>query len=178
MITNKKNNFSVYEKKEVYDLGRTNAAPNARLDVSARGVWSPYDKTFLDIRVTHPNCLSNRDKTLDQLYHQHEKEKKDQYNLRVIHVERGNFTPLVFLTTGGMAPECKKFFKRLASLIAEKKKENYKDVVSCLRTKLRFAMLKSTLIAIRGFRGKMSSKKQVEIEELSFNLIPTVSSRQ
>ncbi len=159
---------------EAYDRGRTNAAPNARLDVSARGVWSPYDRSFLDIRVAHPNCLSNRDKTLKQLYQQHENEKKNQYNLRVMHVERGNFTPLVFLTTGGMAPECKRFFNRVSNLIAEKKKEDYKAVVSCVRTKLRFAMLKSTLIAIRGFRGKKSTRTDIEIEDLSFNLIPTV----
>ena len=142
------------------------------MNVAARGVWSPYDRTFVDIRVTHPNCLSNRDKPLDQIYQQNEKEKKDQYNLRVLHAEKGNFTPLVFLTTGGMSPECKRFFNRVSSLIANKKKEDYKDVVSCIRTKLRFAMLKSTLIAIRGFRGKLFRSKDTHIEDVSFNLIP------
>ena len=43
---------------------KTITGDQARLDVSARGVWTPFDKTFLDIRVSHPNCLSNRTKTL------------------------------------------------------------------------------------------------------------------
>ena len=39
---------------------RSSREDNARLDVSGRGVWSPFDCTFVDIRVTHPNCQSNR----------------------------------------------------------------------------------------------------------------------
>ena len=38
---------------------RGNDAPKARLDVSARGVWSQNEKTFYDVRVTHPNTESN-----------------------------------------------------------------------------------------------------------------------
>jgi len=79
---------------------------------------------------------------------------------------------LVFLTTGGMSPECKRFFNRLSSLIADKKKEEYKNVVSCVRTKLRFAMLKSTLVAIRGYRGKLLASRDKPIDEVNFNLIP------
>ena len=56
-------------------------ADNARLDVSARGVWAPFDRTFIDIRVTHPNCRSNRDKTLQQIYEEHETEKKRKKNI-------------------------------------------------------------------------------------------------
>ena len=34
---------------------KTITGDQARLDISARGVWTPFDKTFLDIRVSHPN---------------------------------------------------------------------------------------------------------------------------
>ena len=27
----------------------------ARLDIAARGIWSPFDKTLIDVRVIHPN---------------------------------------------------------------------------------------------------------------------------
>ena len=54
----------------------TNLKSDARLDVSARGLWSPLDKAFLDIRVLHPNAASNENKSLAQMYHQHEQEKK------------------------------------------------------------------------------------------------------
>ena len=39
---------------------RSSREDNARLDVSGRGVWSPFDCSFVDIRVTHPNCQLNR----------------------------------------------------------------------------------------------------------------------
>ena len=126
---------------------------NARLDVSGRGVWAPFDRTFIDIRATHPNCRSNRENPLSLIYQQHENEKKRKYNERVLNVERGSFTPAVFLTTGGMSPECKRFVNRLAELYAIKKKYQYQEVVQYIRTKIRFALLRSCLIALRGFRG-------------------------
>ena len=36
----------------------SNTAEKARLDVSAVGVWSPMERTFLDVRVMHPNSPS------------------------------------------------------------------------------------------------------------------------
>ena len=70
----------------------------ARLDVSARGVWTPFDKTFLDIRASHPNCLSQRTKTLQEVYKMKENKKKDEYLERVLNVEKETYTPAVFLT--------------------------------------------------------------------------------
>ena len=40
------------ENEEVYDAVRGNVAERARLDVAARGVWSQYDRSFVDVRVT------------------------------------------------------------------------------------------------------------------------------
>ena len=39
----------------------------------------PFDRTFLDIRVSHPNCLSNRTKTYKEVYEKNENKKKDDY---------------------------------------------------------------------------------------------------
>ena len=50
-----------------------------------------------------------------------------------IDMEIGNFTPLVFLTSGGMSKECKQFINRLANLQARRKGEEYGDVVRVLR---------------------------------------------
>ena len=120
---------------------KTITGDQARLDVSARGVWTPFDKTFLDIRVSHPNCLSNRTKTLQEVYEKNEKEKKDEYLERVLNVEKGTFTPAVFLASGGMSTECKRFINRVADLIARKRKERYCDMVRHVRTRIKFAML-------------------------------------
>ncbi len=74
-------------------------------------------------------------------------------------------------TTGGMGKEATKFFKRLALLISEKRKENYSQVLNHIRTRLRFCLLRSTLMAIRGVRGKRARDGVLDISEISYNLI-------
>ena len=81
-----------------------NIAPNARLDIAARGVWTEQEKTFFDVRITHPNAPSLRNKKLEQVYKMAEKEKKNTYNDRILNVEKSSFTPLIFTTSGGMGP--------------------------------------------------------------------------
>ena len=85
-----------------------NTAPQARLDISASGIWGPCERTFFDVRVTHPNAESNRHKSLDAIYRANEMEKKNLYNDRILQVEKASFVPLVFTTTGWMGPECEK----------------------------------------------------------------------
>ena len=148
-----------------------NTAEKARLDVSGNGVWGPLEKTFLDIRVMHPNAPSYIEKNINQVYIKHEKEKKRMYNERVLQIEKGSFTPIVMSTFGGMGNEAKTHHKRIAKLIAEKRNEIYSDVISYIRTRLRFSLLKSILIGIRGVRGKYIRDKTSPISSLSFNLI-------
>lgn len=150
----------------------TNLAPHARLDISARGIWSACERTFFDVRVTHPNTQTNRNKTMEQIYSANEHEKKTLYNDRVLQVEKASFVPMVFTTTGGMGPECEKVNKRVAEKIAEKRKENYSVVMNHVRTRLRFALLKSVLVAIRGYRGRTLQRLPTDIGEIDFNLIP------
>ena len=57
-------------------LNGGNRASKGRLDVSGVGVWGAQERTFLDIRITHPNCPTYANKSIDQIYSQHEKEKK------------------------------------------------------------------------------------------------------
>ena len=148
-------------------------AERARLDVSGRGVWSQYERTFVDIAVTHPTAQSHVGKKMDQLYREFEQAKKRKYLDRVINTEKRTLTPLIFSTTGGMGPECSRFNKRLAELIAAKKGEVYSHVMRHLRTRLRFALLRATLIAVRGTRGKSRGDvEELEINDISFNLVP------
>ena len=162
---------------ELLPLGNTgtlssNTAEKARLDVSAVGVWGPMERTFLDVRVMHPNSPSYSDKTTEQIYKMHENEKKRSYNDRVLHVEKGSFSPLIFSTTGGMGPEATKYHKRIAELISTKRGEEYSHVVNYVRTRIRFSLLRSTLIAVRGERGKRRKKAPDSISDISLNLIP------
>ena len=122
--------------------------------------------------VTHPTAQSDLPKKMNQLYSECEKYKKRKYLDRIIHTERGTLTPLIFSTTGGMGPECTRFNKRLAELIVLKNGETYSDVMRHVRTRLRFALLRATLIAIRGYRGKSGVGLELELDDISFNLVP------
>ena len=90
-----------------------NKAPDARLDIYARGFWERQRSAFFDVRVCHPNADSYKDLTPKQIYKKHKNEKKRQYAERVMEIEQGTFTPLVFTTTGGMVDECVRYHSRL-----------------------------------------------------------------
>ena len=154
------------------ETSSSNDAEKARLDVSAVGIWSSTERTFLDVRVMHPNSPSYLNATPDHLYSQHEREKKRTYNDRILQVEKGSFTPLVFSTTGGMGSEATKYHKRVARLISEKRGEEYSDVVNYIRTRIRFSLLRSTLVAVRGDRGRRRRNMESSISDLSLNLLP------
>ena len=98
----------------------------------------------------------------------------DAYEERVIESEKGSFAPMVFLTTGGIGPQCVSILKTLADRIAAKREEMYSHVISHVRTKLRFALLKSVLIAIRGVRGSVA--KERTLGTVSLNLTPRMNS--
>ena len=147
-----------------------NNADKARLDISARGVWSTFERTFFDVPIFNPKSASYQSKTMPQLYTLHENEKKNQYMNRVLQLEKGSFVPLVFTTTGGMAPEAKRFIRRLASLIAAK--QDYSQVMCNIRTRLSMDIMRSVLVAVRGVRGKAKKAWTAPISSVDFNLIP------
>ena len=80
--------------------------------------------------------------------------RKSVSTQRVLDIEHGTFTPLVFTTTGGMGKECLKYHSRLAQLIAIKKGEQYAKTISWIRTRTSFAILRSALVCLRGSRTR------------------------
>ena len=148
-----------------------NIKDKARSDISCVGLWSPMERTFIDVRVFHPGAPSYRTKSLKSLYTFHENAKKREYNSRIINVEKSTFSPLVLSTHGGMAPESRSLFQRAAKLIAEKHKEQYSHVMSYISTKIRMAMLKSVLLSVRGSRGTSLGTGK-PLASIAFNLVP------
>ena len=127
----------------------TNWQMDAHLDVRARFFWERGQSAFFDVRVFHPNAPSYRCSPLPTIYRRHENAKKREYADRVLQIEQGSFTTLVFSSTGGMAREATIFYKRLANLIASKQ-EHYSTFMGCLRCRLSFALLRSSLLCIQG----------------------------
>ena len=137
-------------------LGRgSNRAPDARLDIHARGFWENQRSAFFDVRVCHPNADSYKDLELQQIYRNHENEKSAYTrggfwtsNKELLH------PALIFTSTGGMGNECLQYHCRLAQLISIKKGEHYAKTISWIRARTSFALLRSALICLRGSRAR------------------------
>ena len=61
------------------------------------------------LRVFDPNACRYRNKSLQQCHFMNEQEKKRAYNEKILQIEHGTFTPLVFSINGSMGRECQKF---------------------------------------------------------------------
>ena len=55
------------------------------------------------------------------------KKKNREYNSRIMNIEQGTFTPLVFTVSGVLGKECCMFLKQMAKKIANKFSESYKE---------------------------------------------------
>lgn len=148
-----------------------NKEDEARLDVRAKGFWNNQQDAFFDVRVFYPFASSYRDSRLASVYRQHEQRKRLEYGKRVRDIERASFTPLVFTTSGGMASEATVFFKRLASMLAEKRGENYSETMGFVRCAVSFCLLRAVLSCIR---SSYSSVK-VQLKEQSVSDAVAVS---
>ena len=71
-------------------------ADRAAPDVSSRGLWSTLERTFYDVCVTHPNSPTYENKSMKQIYNLYEARKMKKYNNRIIQVEKGTFTGLLY----------------------------------------------------------------------------------
>ena len=130
----------------------SNRAQDTRLDIRARGVWDPQSSAFSDVRVCHRNAESYRDQEAQQIYGIHENDMRRLYSRRVLDVEHGSFTPLVFTATGGMGKECIRYHGRLAELMPPKKGEQYSQTMSWIQARTSFALLRAALVCLRGSR--------------------------
>ena len=100
-----------------------NSEDGARLDIVAESFWGrDWQCTFFDVQVFNPFAQSYRNTSLAQCYRQNEMEKRRAYDERVREIKHGSFSPLVFSTTGGMGPTASVVYKRIASMVAENRK--------------------------------------------------------
>ena len=108
------------------------------------------------------------------MYKSHEEEKKQGYLPRVLQVEKGTFTrAAVFSTSGGMEKEADRLLCRMAERMSIKRGENYSSVVSFLRRRFRFDLLKTCVIAMRGY--KKPTTTAAKIDTLDLDLRTTAS---
>ena len=140
---------------ETLRLASANTDDGAWFDVYATGFWKTCQDAYFDVRVFHPNAPSNRSRSLSAMYKKHEDEKKRMYGQRVLEIEHGVFTSLILATSGGMGREAQTFYKRLADLLSLKRDVPYSSLMSWLRCKLSFVILRSAVMCIWGSRSSM-----------------------
>ena len=125
---------------------------DARPDIRAKSIWRNAQNGYFDICVSNIFSESLQHLDSETVYHRYEEEKKRKYNDRIMNVEHGTFTPLIFSINGGTGPEAHKFHKHIANKISCKTGERYDKVVSWIRCKLSFLILRACLTCLRGSR--------------------------
>ena len=122
--------------------------------MKAGGFWTPGITAFFDVRVTHVNSRSNhgQGKHTATIFKEQENEKGRKYNQRVMDVEMGTFTPLVFGTNGGMGLDCQNFLRTLANKRLSKINEPYGSVTIQRTIQIKFELIKSNRDSVRKAR--------------------------
>ena len=67
-----------------------------------------------------------------------EQEKKRAYNERILQIDHGTFTPLVFSINGSMGRECQKFYLLLAQMNVQR--ETFRNRLQVIGFEQKFAL--------------------------------------
>ena len=90
----------------------TKIQKEARLNFCARGFWQRDQRAHFHFRVFNPFTQSYQHQKVDNFFSANEREKKRLYNERILQIDHGSFTPLVFTPYGACSRETAKFRKR------------------------------------------------------------------
>ena len=113
---------------------------------SHKNVYSPVNlwHSYIYIHIfIYPHHINQK---LQAAFDSNERQKKAQYNERVINVEHGSFTPIVLSAYGGAGRETERFFALLIRKIAEKRDVPISVVANYVRTKLSFVLVRSQVL--------------------------------
>ena len=139
-----------------------NTSNEARVDASAGGFWERGQRAYFDIRIFYPMAPCHRNLTLEAAHIKNEQDKRRAYEERIINVDQGSFTPLIFTTSGGMGPRAQIFYARLAELMAARKRQPRSSVTAWLRCRLSFSLLRSAILCLRGTRSPPPPRMNME----------------
>ena len=127
--------------------------PALRADLAIRGEWDRQTEALLDIRVVDTDVQSYANRSPMEVLGVAEKEKKMKYSL-ACEERRGTFTPFCCSVDGLSGHEAETFLKRLGDCLAVKWDKSYSEVMGWVRARLMFAVLRSSIMCLRGARTK------------------------
>ena len=96
---------------------------------------------------------------------------KECHEKRVHESKKGSFAPLAFTTWGGCGHLSQILIKILATMIATDQEEARSHVINHIRTRVRFALLKCTLIALRGVRGPIAKTEHLSVNDIEHSIL-------
>ena len=127
---------------EQFHYRSANVEDDTWLDVSTESFWGQNKKVaYFDVKIFNPLAASYASSPLAQCYCQAELEKK------------GTFSPLVFSCSGGIGPAATVVYRRLATLISEKRGHPYSQTLFWIRCKVSYSLLRSVVMCLRGSRS-------------------------
>ena len=124
------------------------------------------------VRAFNSHAPSNCTSSTDACYKRHGQEKRRSYEKRILEVEHGTFTPLVWSSSGGCGPSATVALKRLAGLISEKHGQPYSSALSFIRCRLLFSLLNSAVACLRAPRWAYHAPaQQIDLHDTQLDLI-------
>uniref|UniRef100_A0A1X7TLJ3 Uncharacterized protein n=1 Tax=Amphimedon queenslandica TaxID=400682 RepID=A0A1X7TLJ3_AMPQE len=116
----------------------------------------PQSEVLFDVRIIDTDARSYRNRSPPDVLSAAEEQKKKKYH-QASTERRAQFTPLCVSVDGMMGKEASMFVKRLSERLSIKWGQNYSGVVCWVRTRLTFAILRATILCLRGSRTKWRS---------------------
>ena len=84
-------------------------------------------------------------------------------------MEKATLTAAVMSTSGGMGKEMDMLVRQIAMKLSVKRGERYCDTVGFVRRRIRFDLLRTCVISLRGYKKTAAPER---IRDLNFNLRP------
>jgi hypothetical protein len=113
----------------------------------------------LDVRITDTDQPTYRGSSSEKVLERQAKAKKDFY-LQACVERRRSFAPLVYSVDGMAAKEAKAFEKRVASLLAEKWRRHYSEMVGFVRARMSLAVVRGVSLKLRGSRTRKAYRPE------------------
>ena len=143
------------------------STPALIADLAVRGVWTRQTEALFDIRVIDTDAQSYRHQTPPQVLTTAEREKKNKYSA-ACEERRALFTRLCISVDGLLGRETTRFLQRLAERLSLMWQRSYSTTISWIRTRLTFAVIRATILCLRGSHTKWQSIDIVDGSPLDY----------
>ena len=134
------------------------------VDIRTEGFWERGQQAFYDLRAFDPDIWRYLNRSLQQYHVMNEQERKRAYNERILQIDHGTFTLLVFSMNDSMGRECQKFYSQLTQMISEKRDLPQSTSSNWIRRKVCCGLLKSSQLCLRGSITVCTKTVEFEID--------------